>query len=108
MFYKSFCAVLISLSLYANNENGEKIYYIYCSNCHSINMNGGMGKDFNLVSYSRTNLEIFNYVSNPGINFRKYGYSANAMPTLPLSSNQIQDVAEYISSLQPFKKWMKK
>jgi cytochrome c553 len=28
------------------------------------------------------------------------------MPTLPLEDQQFKDVADYISSLQPFKKWM--
>jgi len=30
------------------------------------------------------------------------------MPTLPLEDKEIKDVADYISSLQPFKIWMKK
>jgi cytochrome c553 len=28
------------------------------------------------------------------------------MPTLPLEDDEFRDVADYISSLQPFKKWM--
>jgi hypothetical protein len=28
------------------------------------------------------------------------------MPTLPLEDQEFKDVADYISSLQPFKKWM--
>jgi len=28
------------------------------------------------------------------------------MPTLPLDEQEFKDVADYISSLQPFKKWM--
>ena len=32
----------------------------------------------------------------------------NAMPTLPLKENEIEDIADYIDSLQTFKVWMKK
>jgi len=32
-----------------------------------------------------------------------FGYSANAMPTLPLEDQEFKDVAEYISSLHPLK-----
>ena len=71
-------------------------------------MSGSLGKDFNLVSYTRTKNEIRNYATAPDRLYRKYGYSANAMPTLPLTGQEADDVADYISSLQPFKKWMKK
>ena len=71
-------------------------------------MTNTFGKDFNIVSYSRTKEEIKDYVKRPGMIFRKFGYVANAMPTLPLTQDEIQDVADYIDSLQPFKKWMKK
>ncbi len=28
------------------------------------------------------------------------------MPTLPLSGKELDDIADFIDSLQPFKKWM--
>jgi len=67
-----------------------------------------MGPDFNIVSYTRTKEEIQQYAENPSSLYRKFGYSANAMPTLPLNEDDLSDIAEYISSLQPFKKWMVK
>ena len=71
-------------------------------------MKGGLGKDFNLVSYTRTKEQIKSYIMYPGKVFKDFGYTANAMPTLPLNDEQIKDVANYIDSLQPFKKWMTK
>jgi mono/diheme cytochrome c family protein len=65
-----------------------------------------MGPDFNLVSYTRTKAEIKQYAKDPYSLYEKFGYSANAMPTLPLEEEELNDVADYISSLQPFKKWM--
>lgn len=94
--------------LYADIENGIKVYKIYCANCHSVKMEGGMGKDFNIVSYERKREDIEAYIQNPSMNFREFGYSSNAMPTIPLSVKDIKDVAEYINSIQKFKKWMKK
>jgi len=46
-------------------------------------------------------------VTDPSEMYKEFGYTANAMPTLPLPKNEIEDVADYIDSLQPFKKWMK-
>ena len=71
-------------------------------------MKGGEGKDFNLVSYQRKKEDIAKYVKNPLKMFKEFGYSANAMPKLVLKKKEINDVSEYIDSLQPFKKWMKK
>jgi mono/diheme cytochrome c family protein len=65
-----------------------------------------MGPDFNLVSYTKTKESIAAYAKDPYSLYEKFGYSANAMPTLPLEDEEFKDVADYISSLQPFKKWM--
>ena len=96
------------IDMYADVQAGKDVYLINCANCHSINMSGSLGKDFNLVSYTRTKEDIMNYASQPEIFFKKFGYSANAMPRLPLTGKELKDVADYINSLQPFKKWMKK
>lgn len=98
----------ISSNLFADIKKGKKVYLENCATCHSIKMTGSMGKDFNLVSYTRTKEEVIEYSSRPGMVFRKFGYVANAMPTLPLHKDELKDVADYIDSLQPFKKWMVK
>ena len=59
-----------------------------------------------MVSYTRKKEDIETYAKDPYSLYEKFGYSANAMPTLPLNDQQFKDVADYISSLQPFKKWM--
>ncbi len=104
----NFILLLIVTNIYASVEAGKEIYLINCANCHSINMSGSLGKDFNLVSYTRTKEEVKVYVEKPGMVFRSFGYPANAMPKLPLTKEEIEDVADYIDSLQPFKKWMVK
>ena len=100
--------MLVALSLSADIENGKDVYTQNCANCHRIDMRGGMGKDFNIVSYTRTKEEIMAYVIDPLGMYRKFGYSSNAMPTIPLRGEQAKDVSEYINSLQKFKKWMVK
>ena len=67
-----------------------------------------MGLDFNIVSYTRSKEEIIAYITRPGRLFREFGYVANAIPTLPMDKEELRDVADYIDSLQPYKKWMKK
>ena len=105
---KLLIALFITLfSLNADILKGKEVYAQNCGNCHRIDMKGGMGKDFNLVSYTRKREDIVKYVTDPSKMFRKFGYSANAMPELPLSEDEIKNVAEYIDSLQTFKKWMK-
>lgn len=98
---------ICALCLQANIKNGKTVYETNCANCHSTKMDGGMGKDFNLVSYTRTKDEIKGYALDPAGNFRKFGYSSNAMPKFNITEEEASDVAEFIDSLQPFKKWMK-
>ena len=98
--------LLTATTLIADVQAGEKVYKENCAICHSINGGGTMGPDFNMVAYSRQKEEIEYYAKDPYSLSEAFGYSANAMPTLPLEDQQFKDVSEYISSLQPFKKWM--
>jgi len=102
------CILFSSLNLNANIEDGKDVYAQNCANCHSVNMGTGMGPDFNIVSYKRKREDIVKYISSPSTMFRQFGYSSNAMPELPLTPKEVDDVSEYIDSLQPFKTWMKK
>jgi len=99
--------VLSGVTLSADLDNGKDIYTQNCANCHSVNMGTGMGPDFNMVSYTRKKVDIRKYITSPSTMFRKFGYSSNAMPELPLRPQEVDDVVEYINSLQPFKIWMK-
>lgn len=99
---------LSGLNLFANVENGRKQYLANCAICHTVNGGNAFGKDFNIVSYTRKKEDIKAYTKDPYSNFKRFGYSANAMPTLPLEEKDIDDIVDYIDSLQPFKKWMKK
>jgi mono/diheme cytochrome c family protein len=100
-------AILTATNLTADVKAGQKVYKENCAICHSINGGfGGMGPDFNMVSYTRRPALIAQYAKDPYSLYDSFGYSANAMPTLPLEDKEFKDVADYISSLQPFKKWM--
>ncbi len=101
-----FTLFITFLALNADIENGKDVYAQNCGNCHRVDMKGGMGKDFNIVSYTRKKEDIVKYVTNPSEMFKEFGYDANAMPKLPLSKQEIKDVSEYIDSIQKFKKWM--
>ncbi len=100
--------ILTTTNLMADVVAGEKVYKANCAICHTVNGGSAMGKDFNIVSYTRTKAKIEAYAKDPYSLFKEFGYSANAMPTLPLEDKEFKDVADYISSLQPFKIWMKK
>ncbi len=99
-------ALLIGTNLIADVKSGEQVYNINCAICHTVNGGSAMGPDFNLVSYTRKISKIKQYVKDPVSLYKEFGYSANAMPKIVLTKKEINDVAEYISSLQPFKKWM--
>lgn len=95
--------LLILPAFSGNIENGERIYKITCSNCHSTKMTGGLGRDFNLVSYTRTKEQVRLQVSNPAKGAFELGYTANAMPKFNLSEKDIEDVVSFIDSIQPIK-----
>ncbi len=99
--------IFISTMAIADIKKGEIVYKNNCAICHTINGGNALGPDFNLVAYKRTKDEIAQYAKDPYSLYEKFGYSANAMPTLPLEDQEFKDVADYISSLQPFKEWMK-
>jgi mono/diheme cytochrome c family protein len=103
-----FLALCTGTSLIADIEKGKAVYAANCATCHTVNGGSALGPDFNIVSYTRTKEDIAQYAKDPYSLYEKFGYSANAMPTLPLEDEEFKDVADYISSLQPFKKWMKK
>ncbi len=100
--------ILLTLTLQADIEAGKDVYAQNCANCHSVAMTGGMGPDFNIVSYKRRRIDIARYIESPSTRYREFGYDANAMPELPLTPQEVEDVSYYIESLQPFKEWMKK
>jgi len=102
----SLILLISTTTLMGNVEAGKKVYKENCAICHTVNGGGGLGPDFNMVAYTRHKEEIAQYAKDPYSLYKAFGYSANAMPTLPLEDKQFKDVAEYISSLQPFKKWM--
>ena len=98
--------LLTTHPLFADVAKGKAVYASNCAICHTVNGGAALGPDFNIVSYTRTKEEIAAYAKDPYSLFKAFGYSANAMPTLPLEDEEFKDVADYISSLQPFKKWM--
>ena len=98
--------IFITPQLLANIEKGKAVYAANCAMCHSVNGGYSLGPDFNIVSYTRRKEEIEYYAKDPYSMYEAFGYSANAMPTLPLEDEEFKDVADYIDSLQPFKKWM--
>ena len=99
---------LLGINLFADIENGKKLHLANCAICHTTNGGMAFGKDFNIVSYTRKKEDIKAYIKDPYENFKRFGYNTNAMPTLPLKENELNDITEYIDSLQPFKLWMKK
>ncbi len=101
-------ALLIGTNLLANVKSGKAVFAANCATCHKVNGGSALGPDMNIVSYTRTKEDIETYSKDPYSVYERFGYSANAMPTLPLEDQEFKDVADYIDSLQPFKKWMKK
>ncbi len=99
--------LLLFTNIYANIKNGKVVNDTHCKTCHSVNMTGGEGGDFNPISYNRTKEELYRYTLDPLSEYKNFGFPASAMPNIPLRVEEIEDVVEYIDSLQPFKSWMK-
>jgi len=99
---------LTGTTLLADIEKGKAVFAANCATCHTVNGGNALGPDMNIVSYARKKEKIMQYAKDPYSLYKEFGYSANAMPTLPLEDQEFKDVADYIDSLQPFKKWMKK
>jgi len=97
---------LTTTHIFADVEKGKAVYAANCAMCHTVDGGNALGPDFNMVSYTRTKEAIASYAKDPDAHYKAFGYSANAMPTLPLEDEEFKNVADYISSLQPFKKWM--
>jgi mono/diheme cytochrome c family protein len=97
---------LSATTLFGDVAAGKKVFAANCAICHTTNGGRALGPDMNLVAYTRRKSEIIAYAKDPYEHYKAFGYSANAMPTLPLEDQEFKDVADYISSLQPFKKWM--
>jgi len=109
MKQKLFLLILfIATALHADIKKGKAVFAANCATCHTVNGGSALGPDMNIVSYTRKKKDIEAYAKDPYSHYEKFGYSANAMPTLPLEDEEFKDVADYIDSLQPFKKWMKK
>ena len=98
--------ITLHSTLFADVEAGKKVFAANCAICHTTNGGRALGPDMNLVAYRRHKEEIIAYAKDPSEHYKAFGYSANAMPTLPLEDQEFKDVADYISSLQPFKEWM--
>jgi len=98
--------LLSTALLFGDAVAGKEVFAANCAICHTTNGGRAMGPDMNLVAYRRHTHEIEAYAKDPYAHYKAFGYSANAMPTLPLEAQEFKDVAEYISSLQPFKEWM--
>jgi len=98
--------VLAGNMLHADIARGREVYLANCAMCHTVNGGEALGPDFNMVSYTRHKEQVMAYAKDPYSLYESFGYSANAMPTLPLEDEDFRDVADYIDSLQPFKKWM--
>ena len=95
-------ALLIGTDLLANVENGKAVFTANCATCHTVNGGSALGPDMNIVSYTRKKDDIEAYAEDPYSLYEEFGYSANAMPTLPLGDQEFKDVADYIDSLQAF------
>lgn len=99
----------LAVNLWSSDiEKGKNLFNGYCAICHSTTGKHSMGPDLNLTSYTKTKEEIANYITNPSKYFEQWGYSANAMPELPLKKEEVDLIVDYVDKLQPFKKWMKK
>ena len=64
--------ILIGINVFADVENGKKLYLANCAMCHTVNGGNAFGKDFNIVSYTRKKEDIKAYIKDPYENLNLY------------------------------------
>ncbi|MFK5881293.1 MAG: cytochrome c [Sulfurospirillum sp.] len=87
---------LLHSSLYAQKQNGEKLFKEYCWGCHHQTAQA-FGPSFKSIANRRNRGEIIAQIADPGGTYKSLGYKINSMPSFnDLNSNELEALADYI------------
>jgi len=80
------------------SEKAPKAFRRYCSECHRVDGRGGdKGPDLSAIGLARNRIFIHRYIENPKLLLSNSKMPAFLAPEGPLSHEQIEDIARYLS-----------
>lgn len=90
-----FIILLLSISVYANNLDGKKVFETYCWGCHHQTA-VAFGPPFSEIANKRTKEEIKAYIIEPKAMYKAFGYKRTVMTQLKLNNQEIEALSAYI------------
>ncbi len=92
-----FVSLFVSLSLFASDVSGEKVFKTYCWGCHHQSAMA-FGPPFSEIAKKRSKAEIMAYISSPRTMYKKFGYKRSVMTQLHLSPEELDAISDYVLS----------
>ena len=92
--------MLLSWSVFADETkplSGKKVFETYCWGCHHQTA-VAFGPPFSEIADKRSADEIKAMITDPKSVSKVFGYKRNAMPSLKLSSEELDAISKYILS----------
>jgi len=88
--------ILSSITLIADNIDGENLFKEYCWGCHHQTAEA-FGPSFRTIASKRNRGQIIAQIVDPKGTYKSLGYKRNSMPSFgELSSKELEALADFI------------
>ena len=95
-------SIIFSTLIFANKNEGKKVFETYCWGCHHQTAMA-FGPPFAQIAKKRSADEIKAMITDPKDVSKVFGYKRNAMPKLKLTQKELEAITEYILSFKNYK-----
>jgi len=95
-------SIIFSTLIFANKNEGKKVFETYCWGCHHQTAMA-FGPPFAQIAKKRSADEIKAMITDPKSVSKVFGYKRNAMPKLKLTQKELEAITEYILSFKNYK-----
>ena len=95
-------SIIFSTLIFANKNEGKKVFETYCWGCHHQTAMA-FGPPFSQIAKKRSAEEIKAMITDPKSVSKIFGYKRNAMPKLKLTQKELEAITEYILSFKNYK-----
>ncbi len=94
-----YCLILLLfvISLFSKELDGKKVFETYCWGCHHQTA-VAFGPPFSEIASKRNADEIKAMITDPKDVSKIFKYKRNAMPKIPLTSDELEAITKYILS----------
>jgi len=90
---------LYSMSDRGTDIGGKKVYDKYCMGCHHQTLEA-FAPSFAEIASKRTSAQIKIHIASPQISAPKLGYNKSSMSKIKLTSNELNEIVEYVLSFK--------